>query len=133
MTRQLIARRRQDLQLRQAENDVKVQVEQALVRVQQARSAYEEARDSRALQEKLLDAEERSFALGNSNNFQIVQVQQNLAQARINEITSMTTYIKARADLNFSTGRTLDANNVSIDEAFTGSITKNPDPLPPNG
>jgi outer membrane protein TolC len=133
MTRQLIARRRQDLQLRQQENDVKLQVEQALVRLQQARAAYEQARDSRALQEKLLNAEERSFALGNSNNFQIVQVQQNLATSRVNEITSMTAYIKARADLDFSTGRTLEANNVSIEEAFSGSVTKNPDPLPPNG
>ena len=133
MTRQLIARRRQNLQLRQQENDVKVQVEQALVRLQQARAAYEEARNSRALQEKLLDAEERSFALGNSNNFQIVQVQQNLAAARVNEITSMTAYIKGRADLDFATGRTLEKNNVSIEEAFMGNVTKDPDPLPPNG
>lgn len=133
MTRQLIARRRQDLQLRQQENDVKLQVEQALVRLQQARAAYEQARDSRTLQEKLLDAEERSFALGNSNNFQIVQVQQNLAASRVNEITSMTSYIKARADLDFSTGRTLETNSVSIEEAFTGNVTKDPGPLPPNG
>ena len=132
MTRQLIARRRQDLQIRQQENDVKLQVEQALVRLQQARAAYEQARDSRTLQEKLLDAEERSFALGNSNNFQIVQVQQNLAGARVNEITSMTAYIKARADLDFSTGRTLEKHNVSIEEAYSGNVTRNPDPLPPN-
>jgi outer membrane protein TolC len=126
-------RRRLDIQLRQQENNIKVQVEQALVRLQQARTSYEASRDSRILQEKLLEAEERAFSLGNSNNFQIVQVQQNLATARINEITAMTAHIKAQAELNFATGQTLEKNNVSIEEAYTGRVSKNPDPPPPNG
>ena len=113
--------------------DLLVQVEQALVRLQQARTSYEASRDSRILQEKLLEAEERAFSLGNSNNFQIVQVQQNLATARINEITAMTAHIKAQAELNFATGQTLEKNNVSIEEAYTGRVSKNPDPPPPNG
>ena len=75
MTDQLLARRRSELQLRQQENEVKAQVAQALVRLEEARASYEAARQARSLQEKLLDAEKRSFALGNSTNFQIVQVQ----------------------------------------------------------
>ncbi len=133
MTDQLLARRRSELQLRQQENEVKAQVAQALVRLEEARASYEAARQARSLQEKLLNAEKRSFALGNSTNFQIVQVQQNLATARITEINAMTSYVTARAELNFATGQTLEANNVSIDEAYTGRVSKNPDPPPPAG
>ena len=133
MTDQFLARRRSEVQLRQQENEVKAQVAQALVRLEEARASYEAARQARSLQEKLLDAEKRSFALGNSTNFQIVQVQQNLANARITEINAMTSYVTARAELNFATGQTLEANNVSIDEAYTGRVSKNPDPPPPAG
>ncbi len=133
MTDQLLTRRRLEVQLRQEENRVKAEVAQALVRLEEARSSYKAAEEARVLQEKLLDAEERSFALGNSTNFQIVQVQQNLATARIGEINAMTSYVRARAELEFATGQTLEANNVSIDEAFTGRVSKNPDPPPPSG
>ena len=131
MTDQLLARRRLEVQLRQQENEVKADVTQALVRLEEARSSYEAAQQARILQEKLLDAEERSFALGSSSNFQIVQVQQNLATARIGEINAMTSYVRARAELDFATGQTLATNNVSIDEAFTGQVAKKPDPPPP--
>ena len=133
MTDQLLARRRLEVQLRQQENEVKADVTRALVRLEEARSSYEAARQARILQEKLLDAEERSFALGNSTNFQIVQVQQNLANARIGEINAMTFYVRARAELDFATGQTLETHNVLIDEAFTGRVSKNPDPPPPSG
>ena len=133
MTDQLLTRRRLEVQLRQEENRVKAEVAQALVRLEEARSSYKAAEEARVLQEKLLDAEERSFALGNSTNFQIVQVQQNLAAARIGEINAMTSYVRARAELDFATGQTLEAHNVSIDEAFTGRVSKNPDPPPPSG
>ena len=133
MTDQLLARRRLEVSLRQQENLAKEQVAQALVRVEQARDSYDAAREARILQEKLLDAEERSFALGNSTNFQIVQVQQNLAGARIAEINSMTSYATARAELDFATAQTLQTHNVSIDEAYAGRVSKNPDPPPPTG
>ena len=133
MTDQLLTRRRLEVQLRQEENRVKAEVAQALVRLEEARSSYKAAEEARVLQEKLLDVEERSFALGNSTNFQIVQVQQNLAAARIGEINAMTSYVRARAELDFATGQTLEAHNVSIDEAFTGRVSKNPDPPPPSG
>ncbi len=131
MTRELLRRRKADIQLRQAENSIKLEVKRALTNLQDARQTYEAAVEGRKLQEEMLDSERKRFDLGSSTIFQIVQAQRDLATARTAEIDSMRSYISDRVELDRVTGQTLAKNNVSVEEAYVGKVSKQPDPPPP--
>ena len=51
--------------------------------------------------------------------------------AVVAEINAMRSYTNARVELDRITGQTLAKNNVSVEEAYTGSVSKQPDPPPP--
>lgn len=128
----LLEKRQAEIRLRQSENVIRREVQDAVIALRQARAQFEAARKSRVLQEKTLDAEQKKFNLGASTIFAIVQVQRDLAFSRTDEIRAQNNYIKAKIGLDRSTGRTLDNSNISIDEAFDGKVSKNPDPIPPD-
>jgi outer membrane protein TolC len=79
----------------------------------------------------MLDSEKKRFDLGSSTIFQIVQAQRDLATARTAEINAMRSYVNARTELDRVTGQTLSRNNVSVEEAYVGRVSKQPDPPPP--
>jgi len=128
----LIERRQAEIRVRQSENVIRREVQDAVIALRQARAQYEAAQKSRVLQERTLEAEQKKFNLGASTIFEIVQVQRDLAFSRTDEIRSQNNYIKAKIGLDRSTGRTLENSNISIDEAFGGRVSKNPDPIPPD-
>ena len=128
----LLEKRQAEIRLRQSENTIRREVQDAVIGVRQARAQYEAARKSRVLQEKTLEAEQKKFNLGASTIFEIVQVQRDLAFSRTDEIRSQNNYIKAKISLDLSTGQTLEKSNISIDEAYDGSVSKSADPIPPD-
>ena len=131
MTRESLRRRRSDVQLRQQENAVKLEVARALANLTQARETYQIALEARELRQQMVDAEEKRFGLGQSTIFQIIQTQRDLSSARTTEINSLSSYEAARNEFERVLGRTLQANNVSIDEAYKGQVSRPPDPIPP--
>jgi outer membrane protein TolC len=131
MTRELLRRRKADIQLQQAENAMKLEVKRALTNLDQARETHTAAVEGRKLQEEMLDSERKRFDLGTSTIFQIVQSQRDLATARTAEINAMRSYSSARVELDRITGQTLAKNNVSVEEAYVGRVSKAPDAPPP--
>jgi outer membrane protein TolC len=123
--------RQSEVRLRQTQNQVRVEVQNALLSLQRARASYDAAVETRRLQEEALDAEQQRFAVGQSTSFQVIQFERDLAQARSSEVIASDEYAKARAALDRSMGRTLAANNISLDEAFSGSVSRPHTPLPP--
>jgi len=128
---------RDELQLRQAqvrrqqlEDQARLEVADAQVSMQQARAAYEAAVQSRVLQEQSVDVEQQKFGVGLSTNFLVIQYQTYLAQARSTEVASKGAYAKARIALERATGRILETNHVSIDEAYQGRISRPPAQVP---
>ena len=128
---------RDELQLRQAqirrqqlEDQARLEVADAQVSTQQARAAYEAAVQSRFLQEKSVAVEQQKFDVGVSTNFLVIQYQSYLAQARSTEVAAKGAYAKARIALERATGRILDTNHVSIDEAYQGRVSRPPAQLP---
>ena len=126
------------LQLRQTEltlqkqiNQIRVDVQNALIALQQARSQYQAATQTRILQEQSLDAEQKKFQLGSSTPFLVIQAQRDLATARQSEVTALTAYGLARAQLDQVIGDTLDKNNIQIDEAKTGKVSRTSNPVIP--
>jgi len=124
--------RQSELQLQRQENQVRLDVRNALIGIQQARASYQSAVKARILQEQTLDAEQKKLALGASTIFQVILVQRDLATAQTVEVTASSTYKKAQVELDRSTGQTLSSNNINVEEAFRGSVPRPPSPIPAN-
>jgi outer membrane protein len=130
---------RDRLQLRQSEvrlqslrNQVREQVEAALLAVQQARLACQAATETRALQEKALDDIRQQYEVGVVPGYNVILTQRDLAQARSNEVVTEDDYMRARAALDRATGMTLENNNVVLEEAYHGQVSRPPGALPPS-
>jgi outer membrane protein TolC len=119
---------RDELQLRQTqvrnrqlENQVRVQVEDALIALQRSKAAYEAATETRKLQEQSLEIEQERFNVGLSTNFLVIQYQSYVAQARSAEVAALGTYSKARTQLDSVMGIILRANNITLSDAYKGT------------
>jgi len=123
--------RQNELGLQQNINQVRVDVQNSVIALQQARARYAAALKARDLQQQTLDADQKRFALGASTAYQIVLDQQNLASAESSEVQALASYSHARIGLDQALGRTLEANNISFDEALAGTIAR-PSVLPVN-
>ncbi len=122
--------RQAELQQQQQINQVRVDVQNALISVQQARARYQAATKNRILQEQNLDAEQKKYALGASTIFFVIQAQRDLGTAQGNEVAALSAYARARIEMDRAVGRTLDSNNIIIDEAVKGRVSRPPSPLP---
>jgi outer membrane protein TolC len=122
---------RDELQVRQTqvrrqqfEDQVRLEVADAYVAMQQARAAYEAAVQSRVLQEQSVKVEQETFDVGLATNYQVIQYQTYLAQARSTEVAAKGAYVKAMIALDRATARTLEVNDVSIQEAQNGRVSR---------
>ena len=128
---------RDELQVRQTQvrrqqfqDQVRLEVADAEESLRQARAAYEASVEARRLQEQSVKVEQQTFDVGLSTNLAVIQYQDYLAQARSTEVAAKGAYIKARIALQRATGTILDENHVSIDEAYRGNVTRQPNALP---
>jgi outer membrane protein len=125
-----VTERQQELVLLAAEKQVRVDVQNAIIGLQQARATYQAAVKQRILEEQTLDAEQKKLNLGASTIFQVILVQRDLATAQSAEVSALGTYSKARVQLDFATAQTLTNSNISIAEAYQGQISRPPSPIP---
>ena len=123
-TRDELQLRQAEVRRRQLENQVRLEVADALVAMQSARAAYEAAVQTRILQEQSVSVEQQKFDVGVSTNYMVIQYQTFLAQARSTELASKGAYAKARIALERALGRTLDVNHISLSEAYRGQVSR---------
>lgn len=125
--------RQSELALQKSVNQVRVDVQNAVIGLQQARVRYDASVKARILQQQTLDADKKKYALGASTVFQVVQDQQNLATAESTETQALANYSHAQISFDEALGTTLEVNSVSIDEALQGRVARRsalPDKLP---
>jgi outer membrane protein TolC len=113
------------------ENQVRVDVQNAVIGVQNARAQYRAATKARVLQERTLDAEQKKYAAGASVIYNVILTQRDLATARQSELAAEAAYAKSKVEMERVTGQTLNNNGVSLGEAFQGVVSRPPSPLPP--
>ena len=108
---------RDELQVRQTqvrrqqfEDQVRLEVADSYVAMQQARAAYDAAVESRILQEQSVKVEQETFDVGLATNYLVIQYQTYLAQARSTEVAAKGAYAKAMIALDRATARTLEVN-----------------------
>lgn len=122
--------RQQQINDRQLQNNIKLNVLNARIAVGQARAAYETSVKARILQEQTLNGERRKYQLGTSSFLNVVIVQRDLVTRQSAEVSAVSTYIRARNNLDTITGRILGKYDVHIDEAYKGVVNRPPSTLP---
>ncbi len=122
--------RQQQLGLQRLDNQVRVDVQNALIGLTQARAGYLAATKARVLQEQTLDAEQKKLALGASTIYNVILAQRDLVTAQSNQVTAEASYSKAKVEMDRSTGQILINNGISLDEAFRGVVARPPSTLP---
>jgi outer membrane protein len=121
--------RQNELNLQKNENQIRVDVENAVVGVQQARVRYDAAAEARRLQQQTLDSDRRKYQLGATTPYQVMQDERDLASAQSTETQALANYTHAHIAFDQSLGRTLDVNHISLNEALAGQISR-PSTLP---
>ena len=116
--------RQQELQLQKQTNQVRVDVQNAVIGLRQARVRYDSAVKARILQQQTLDADKKKYTLGASTVFQVVQDQQTLAAAESTETQALANYSHARIAFDQSLGTTLEVNHISLEEALNGRVAR---------
>jgi len=120
----LLELRQNQLNLRKNTNQVTVDVQNAVIGLQQARVRYDAALKSRELQEQTLAADQRRNALGAATVFQVIQDQRDLATSQSTEVQALANYTHARSSFDQALGTTLEVNHISLDEALHGRIAR---------
>jgi HAE1 family hydrophobic/amphiphilic exporter-1 len=104
-----------EAQSRQQEQIVEVEVRNAAQSVETSRRRVLSAREARRNAELQLAGEQRLYAVGRSTTFILFQRENELANARNQELRAETDYNKALADLQRATSTTLRANHVVVE------------------
>ncbi len=112
--RSLAEGRQLDIQRQRTEQQIQVEVRNALQAVETAKRRVEAAKNSRINAELQYQSEQRKFDAGQSTNFFVLDRQNALSAARGRELRALTDYTKAVAELQRTLSTTLSSNNVSV-------------------
>lgn len=129
VTSQLEIRQNQ-LNLQKQLNQVRVDVQNAVIGLQQARARYVAAREARVLSQQTFEGDKKKYDLGASTSYQVVQDERDLASAQSSEVQAMANYTHARIQFDQALGVTMDVNQISIGEAMAGKVSAQPNPIP---
>ncbi|HUA38409.1 MAG TPA: TolC family protein [Candidatus Sulfopaludibacter sp.] len=103
------------LQLKQLEQNVMVEIDNAVKTAQSNYESVQATRQARIYAEAALDAEQKTYAVGKATTFEVLQYQNNLTAARSAEIRALANYVEALAALAQQEGTTLDQYHVNLE------------------
>jgi outer membrane protein TolC len=122
--RALLSQRQDQTRLQQTINNVMVDVQNALIVLQQDRSTVTAAQLTRELQQQTLDAEQKKLDLGASTIFLVVTDQQALAAAAAAEVRAEANLAEALVNLQRALGRTLEVFKITVADAKSGAAPR---------
>jgi len=102
------------LKLKQLEQNVMVQIDDAVKQAQAAWESVDATKEARTYAEAALDAEQKKYSVGKSTTFTVLQLQNNLTAARSQEIRALANYQEALTNLAQQEGSTLERRNVDV-------------------
>jgi len=122
--------RQQQIQAKQVSNNIKLNVINAWTALRQARAAYDTAVEARKLQDQTLAGTQRKYELGTSSITDVLIAQRDDTTRQLSEVDALDQYERARTQLQQVMGTTLENNDVNLDEAKNGQVSRQPDPIP---
>jgi len=102
------------LKLKQLEQNVMVQIDNAVKQAQSAWESVDATQKSRRYAEAALQAEQGKYSAGKSTTFTVLQLQNNLTSARSKEIRALADYNEAIANLAQQEGTTLEHHKLDL-------------------
>jgi len=118
--------RQAEVFMQQQENRVGIEVRNAKFAVEQNRARVDAARAGVDLARQTMEAEQDKYQVGASTTTLVLQTQRDLVQAESNLVAAETAYAQSRVNLDQVTGLTLEHNNIGIDDAESGRVTRLP-------
>jgi outer membrane protein TolC len=120
---------RSELEYRQAElrreqlrKQIRIEVRNAQYALEQTGARVGAARKARDLAQRTFEIMRKEQTLGAGSTFQTMTAQRDLSIAELDMVTAMTTYEKAKIELDRATGTTLEHNGVRVQDAENGTI-----------
>jgi outer membrane protein TolC len=110
----LVSRHRDLYTARQTQEEITLEVNNAVRQLEEARITLEAGRVSYDLAQKSLAAEQRKYELGAETNFFVLDAQTKLAQANLDLLQTQVNYQVARAAVDHATGSLLKPYHVQI-------------------
>jgi len=109
-----IQKKRDLYQLRSIEQDVRLNVLQAIAGLEQAKASVQQAAVAQDFAQKRLDAEQKKYDLGVNTAFIVLDAQDDLVQAEADLIDQGIAYRRSLLTVYQSTGELLDKRGVEI-------------------
>ena len=120
---------RSELEYRQAElrreqlrKQIRIEVRNAQYALEQTGARVGAARKARDLAQRTFEIMQKEQTLGAGSTFQTMTAQRDLSIAELDMVTAMTTYEKAKIELDRATGSTLEHNGIRVQDAENGTI-----------
>jgi outer membrane protein TolC len=129
MERDLLSLRSYQVRFQQLQNQAQLEAEDAVIALRRSRAAYDAAFRTRVLQAQSLDVERAKYDVGVSTASLVIQYQSYLAQAQSTELVAKGNYFKARAALERALGTSLEAQNITFEEAYNGRVSRPSSPV----
>jgi outer membrane protein TolC len=114
--------RQASLRKEQLKKQIRIEVRNAQYALEQSRARVESARKTRDLAERTFEITKKEQELGSGSSYQTMTAQRDLSVAELDLVTAMTTYQKARVELDRTTGTTLEHNGVLMQDAVSGTV-----------
>jgi len=103
------------LQLKQLEQNVLVEIDNAVKQAQSNYQSVEATKQARIYAEAALDAEQKTYTVGKATTFEVLQYQNNLTAARSQEIRALANYNEALVNLAAQEGSTLERHGIKLE------------------
>jgi outer membrane protein len=104
-------------------NQIVVDVSSQMAALRQARARYITAKNTRILNEQLLEAERKKSYGAQTFNFIMID-QRALILAQLSELNAVASYTRAKISLDQVLGETLEKNNITLEEGLAGKVER---------
>jgi outer membrane protein TolC len=118
--------RQSELRMEQLKKQVRIEVRNAQYALVQTGARVEAARKARDLAQRTFEITKKEQELGAGSSYQTLSAQRDLALAELDLVNAMTVYAKAKVELDRATGTTLEHNSILLQDAVSGTVSRNP-------
>src|SRR5271170_4850494 len=118
--------RQLQVEYRQTENTIVINVRNAIIALAQDRSQVAAAEKARNLAQQTLDAEQKKYQLGSSTSYQVVLRSRDLTAAQGTALRAQANLAEASVLFNQAMGRTLEVQHITVADAMRGATTRDP-------
>ncbi|HEV2402056.1 MAG TPA: TolC family protein [Candidatus Sulfotelmatobacter sp.] len=116
--------RQAELRMEQLKKQVRIEVRNAQYALTQTGARVDAAKKARDLAQRTFDITKKEQELGAGSSYQTLSAQRDLALAELDLVGAMTTYEKAKVELDRATGTTLEHNGILIQDAINGVASR---------